>query len=197
MKKEELSILFDDALNDSELKSENIPVIDLYVDQIISLVSDKLSEGSERYRDRTLTKTMINNYSKDGLITPVKGKKYSKEQILQILSIYTLKNTLSIGEIKRVLNGISEIEGDDVLTDIYDKHVDIKARNRDVAKEIFNGIVARESFDLDSDADYGSALGALVSLSAQLKNMALSMIDAKFPEPSDEEKDKEKDKEKG
>ena len=96
MNREELYRITKDAVRDEELISSEIPAIDLYVDQIINLVSEKLKGGSERYRERQLTKTMINNYSKDGLITPVKGKKYNKEQIMQILTIYTLKPTLSI-----------------------------------------------------------------------------------------------------
>ena len=74
-----------EAVRDMDLRPSEIPSIDLYIDQIISLVSDKLEGASPRYRDRVLTKTMINNYSKDGLIKPVKGKKYTKEHILQML----------------------------------------------------------------------------------------------------------------
>ena len=65
MTNQELEALVADAVNDAELRSADIPAIDLYVDQIINLVSSKLGEGSERYSDRLLTKTMINNYSKD------------------------------------------------------------------------------------------------------------------------------------
>ena len=112
-----------DALNEAELRSDEIPAIDLYVDQILNLINDKLGEGSERYRDRVLTKTMINNYSKDGIITPVKGKKYNKEQIVQMLTVYTLKGTLSINEIKRTLKGAyasEDFDGED-LTALYDR----------------------------------------------------------------------------
>ena len=87
MNREELIAVAKDAVNEAELESREIPAIDLYVDQILNLVSGKLSEGSERFLDRQLTKTMINNYSKDGLITQIKGKKYNKEQIIQILTI--------------------------------------------------------------------------------------------------------------
>ena len=58
--------------------------------------------------DKLLTKTMINNYSKAKVITPVKGKKYTKEQIIQMLIIYQLKNNLSIQEIKELLTPIYE-----------------------------------------------------------------------------------------
>ena len=110
MNNEQLNGIVLDALNDAELRSSEIPNIDLYVDQIINLTSEKLKDGSERYAERQLTKTMINNYSKDGIITPVKGKKYNKEQILQMLTVYTLKGTLSIGEIKRLILGAYETE---------------------------------------------------------------------------------------
>ena len=63
MQNKEFEKLLTDALNDAELKSSDIPSIDLYVDQIINLHAEKLKEGSERFFDRQLTKTMINNYA--------------------------------------------------------------------------------------------------------------------------------------
>lgn len=180
-----------DALNDAELKSTEIPNIDLYVDQIINLIAEKQKEGSERYLERQLTKTMINNYSKDGLITPVKGKKYNKEQILQMLTVYTLKGTLSIGEIKRLLGGAYAVEGfdGDALKDLYDQYIDIKNVNRASAQNIAEGIVESNGFDVENDIDYISTVCALVSLSAQLRNIAQAMIDARFPEPEEPEED--------
>ena len=124
MTKQELDAVISDAVNDSELRGAEIPAIDLYVDQIINLVAEKQKDGSERFFERQLTKTMINNYSKDGVITPVKGKKYTKEQILQILTVYSMKNTLSIGEIKRILTGAYSIDGfdGDSLNEFYDRY---------------------------------------------------------------------------
>ena len=186
-----------DALNDAELSSKEIPNIDLYVDQIINLISDKLKEGSPRYNERVLTKTMINNYSKDGIITPVKGKKYNKEQILQMLTVYTLKGTLSIGEIKRLLQGAYSVDGFDgeALKALYDKHLDIKEDNREYALGALDSIIERNSLDVEDDVDYIVTVCALVSLSAQLRGIAQAMIDEKFPEPEEpveDEKDIEK-----
>lgn len=197
MDNKQLSEIFADALNDSELRSTDIPNIDLYVDQIINLISEKLECGSERYRDRLLTKTMINNYSKDGLITPVKGKKYNKEQILQMLTVYTLKSTLSIGEIKRLLQGAYSVEGfdGDGLRAFYDRYLDMKRVNRDYAVSALEGIIERNGLDVNDDIDYISAVCAVVALSTQLHNIAQAMIDARFPEPEDSEEDN-KDSEK-
>ncbi len=183
MNREELDKVLSDALNESELQSADIPVIDLYVDQILNLVNEKLLDGSPRYHDRQLTKTMINNYSKEGLITPVRGKKYDKEQILQMLSIYTLKSTLSINEIKRLLQGMYAVEGfdADALTEIYNKHLEIKDANRAQAIDVINEIAENNSLDIADDIDYVSLVCAISALSSQLKNVAQAMIDAKFP----------------
>ncbi len=196
MDQSKLYDIANDALNESELKSGDIPAIDLYVDQILNLVTERLHEGSARYHDRQLTKTMINNYSKDGLITPVKGKKYTREQIVQMLTIYTLKSTLSIGEIKRVLGGAYETPDFDgkQLAKLYDRHIDIKGENRGLALETLDRILERESLNVDDTLDYLTAIGALLSLSAQLKHVAQAMLDERFPEPVEPEEDKEAEK---
>ena len=195
--------LYDIARNsviEEELTSAEIPNIDLYVDQIINLVSEKNNASYERYRDRQLTKTMINNYSKDGLITPVKGKKYSKEQIIQILSIYTLKNTLSMGEIKRLIDGAYAIEGYDgtALAETYDRYIAIKRENREYSVEILSELMRENRLDIENEKDFMLIVGSLLSLSASLKNIAQELIDVKYPvaDPEPEKTKKEKKKKK-
>jgi len=196
MTEKELFLVAKDATNDCELKNTEIPSIDLYVDQIINLVSAKLDGGSQRYKDLKLTKTMINNYSKDGLITPVKGKKYNKEQILQMLTVYSLKNTISIGEIKRLLDGAYSVEGFDgaALDALYGRHQEIKQDNREYSVDLLSKIIDKNRLNVEDDIDYILTVCALVSLSAELKNIARAMIDEKYPVPiesEEEETDKE------
>ncbi len=88
------------------LSVEEIPNIDLYMDQLLTLINSKSAKKAP------LTKTMVNNYSKEKIITPVKGKKYTKEQILQIYMVFLMKNTLSMVEIKEAL-GIFHAAGKD------------------------------------------------------------------------------------
>ena len=199
MTREELYAVAADAVNDAELCSKDIPAIDLYVDQITNLVSSRLEQGSPRFHDKQLTKTMINNYSKEGIIMPIKGKKYTKEQIIQILSVYSLKSTLSIQEIKRLLYGAYSAEGFDAddLVDIYDRYQDIKLSNRELSHKILDELIDENALDVSDDSDYISTVCALVSLSAHLKNIARAMIDSKFPEPvedADESRKEEKEK---
>ena len=191
MNREELNNVVKDAINDAELESSQIPAIDLYVDQILNLINERLQDGSQRYYDRQLTKTMINNYSKEGLITPVKGKKYDKEQILQMLTIYTLKSTLSINEIKRLLQGMYATEDfdEDALTALYDRHLQIKESDRQYECDTIDGIIERNSLDITDELDYISLVCAIAAFSAHMKNIAQAMIDARFPVVVTEEPD--------
>ena len=126
---------------------------------------------------------MVNNYSKEGLITPIKGKKYNKEQILQMLTIYTLKSTLSINEIKRLLKGMYATEGfsEQGLTTLYDRHLEIKENNREYALETLDAMIERNSLDISDELDYISLVCAISAFSAHLKNIAQAMIDERYP----------------
>lgn len=202
MQNNEFADLLVDALNDAELKSSDIPSIDLYVDQIINLHTEKLKEGSERFYDRQLTKTMINNYAKDRVITPVKGKKYTKEQIIQILFIYTLKGTLSIGEIKRMLEGayaIKDFDGDR-LVGLYDKYTNTKEQIREYSTNVADKMLEACGLDIENEEDFLAAIINFVAMSAFMKNIAQAMISERYPEPvaesDSEKKEKSKDKDK-
>lgn len=91
------------------IKTEDIPNIDLYMDQVTTFM-DKRLRSTSRYpsEDKILTKTMINNYAKNDLLPPPIKKKYSKEHILLLVFIYYYKNILSIGDIQTLLKPITE-----------------------------------------------------------------------------------------
>lgn len=106
--KEKLEEIVSQAANPDRLEPQQIPELDLYIDQILMLFEDKLGDNRRREKDKILTKSMVNNYSKEKLIRPMRGKKYTREQILQILLICSLKNMLSIGDIKRLMTVLME-----------------------------------------------------------------------------------------
>ena len=188
MDEKQLTQLIGEAVRDADLRPEEIPSIDLYLDQITCLMSEKLKEGSERFYDRVLTKTMINNYSKDGLISPVKGKKYSKEQFLQMLLVYELKNTLSIGEIKRILQSVYALpdgEGD-LLERTYLRYLQIKELERAELPHAVDAFLAKCELDISSDADFFTLLLGLSSMSSYLKNTVQALLEARYPDPDAE-----------
>ena len=193
----EVDRLVSAALGDRDIRLAEIPAIDLYIDQILTLVSGKNETASERYRENTLTKTMVNNYSKEGLLLPVKGKKYTAEHIVQMLLIYSLKNTLSIGEIHRVLEG-ARIEGLDGerLKQSYERYLDEKEKVRGLVAESVAAVNSDGSLESDNGEDFFVALLGLLSYSAYVKNVALELLEARYPLPELTDKVKEKEEKK-
>ena len=91
---------------ENNIKLDDIPEIDLYMDQVIQLFESKLSAQKRNEDEKILTKTMINNYAKGKLLLPIKNKKYSKEHLILMSLIYNLKGALSINDIKSSLDNI-------------------------------------------------------------------------------------------
>ncbi len=105
------------------IRPENIPDIDLYMDQVTTFMDSSLKDSKRYDSDKILTKTMINNYAKNDLLPPPLKKKYSKEHILVLIFIYYLKNILSINDIQTLLSPLTSkyFTSSDGLTleDIY------------------------------------------------------------------------------
>ena len=91
------------------IRPEDIPNIDLYMDQVTTFMDRKLKNTTRNPdNDKILTKTMINNYAKNDLLPPPVKKKYSKEHVLLLIFIYYYKNILSITDIQTLLKPITE-----------------------------------------------------------------------------------------
>lgn len=54
----------------SHVKPEEIPDIDLYMDQVTTFMEGHLKDMRRHPEDKVLTKTMINNYAKNNLPPP-------------------------------------------------------------------------------------------------------------------------------
>ena len=50
------------------IKPEDLPNIDLYMDQVTTFMEDQLASTKRHDDDKILTKTMINNYAKNNII---------------------------------------------------------------------------------------------------------------------------------
>lgn len=85
------------------IRPEEIPNIDLYMDQVTTFMDEHFSSTKRYTEDKILTKTMINNYTKNNLLPPSVKKKYSREHMLLLILIYYFKNILSIKDIETVL----------------------------------------------------------------------------------------------
>ncbi|MBE5890712.1 MAG: DUF1836 domain-containing protein [Lachnospiraceae bacterium] len=125
------------------IKSEDVPNIDLYMDQVTTFMDEQLKSCKRYEDDKILTKTMINNYAKNNLLPSPDKKKYSKDHMLTLLFIYYFKNILSISDIQSILNPITDkyFNGETFnMENVYDeifKVEDLEASKffKDIAKK--------------------------------------------------------------
>lgn len=193
------------------IDSSEIPGIDLYMDQVTTFVDTHLSGTKRNPKDKTLTKTMINNYVKDHLIPAPEKKKYSKDHLLLLLMIYYSKNILSINDISILLKPITESlfhsEGDYTLEDFYDSlHKQSLSRMDDLKEALsvqyqsavdWSKTIALSDSSVDRDFLAKYAFISLLGMDISLKKLAIErMIDeiAAKSEPKEKKEPKEKEK---
>ena len=109
----------------SHIRSDEVPDIDLYMDQVTTFMNERLA-GTRADRDgAVITKTMINNYAKNRLLPAPVRKKYSRSHVLLLILIYYFKNVLSFTDIETILHPLCEghfsRESDPALAEIYDR----------------------------------------------------------------------------
>lgn len=118
----------------SHITSDEVPDIDLYMDQVTTFMNERLS-GTRVDRDSAvITKTMINNYAKNRLLPAPVRKKYSRSHVLMLIFIYYFKNILSFNDIKTILDLVSREHfakgSDPSLEEIYDQVFSLEKETR-------------------------------------------------------------------
>lgn len=127
------------------IKPEDIPDIELYMDQVTTFMGSRL-KNSTRYpeEDKILTKTMINNYAKNDLLPPPIKKKYSKEHVLVLIFIYYFKGFMSISDIQTILKPITDEffrkEDGFKLEDVYNE---VFSLERDEVEQLKQDVVKK------------------------------------------------------
>ncbi len=144
------------------IKPEDIPNIDLYMDQVTTFMDSQLATSKRHENDKILTKTMINNYAKNDLLPPPEKKKYSKEHVLTLIFIYYFKNILSISDIQSILNPITDkyfgkessgISLEDIYKEVFGlEHQETQNIIKDLAKKFNTSMKTFEDMD-DADAE--------------------------------------------
>ena len=171
------------------IKPGDVPNIDLYMDQVTTFMDEHLSDVKRYEDDKILTKTMINNYTKNDLLPPPVKKKYSKEHIYVLTFIYYLKNILSISDIQKLLNPLKDkFFNKEELQDleyIYSETYNMeKAQIASLSKDVVERTqVAKEAFlDVENEEDKDFlqlfSLVGLLSFDVYMKkNIIESLID--------------------
>ena len=145
--KESLNKLVEEIIGTKDITLMEIPCVDLYMDQVTTFFNEKLGSLKRNIDDKILTKTMINNYTKDKVLMPAKNKKYTNEHMILLMLIYNLKQTISINDINTIFDSIIDIKApkgtSNSLENLYNNFLDIK----EVQNQNFEN-------DIDSDSEF-------------------------------------------
>lgn len=193
------------------IQPDEIPNIDLYMDQVTTFMDEHLKQEKRYEDDKILTKTMINNYTKNQLLPPPVKKKYSKEHMLLLIFIYYFKNVLSIGDIRSVFQPLTEMfstedkESKITLEAIYEEVFSYQKEQVDsLVKDVIRKYRKAESafdgkLEKEQDKEFLVSFTFICILSFDVyikKKMIEKMIDQhimpRFGKDNKEEKKKEK-----
>ncbi len=180
----EFTKLLNTMLHVEHVEPEELPNIDLYMDQVTTFMESHLGGCKRNPEDKILTKTMINNYSKNKLLPPSDKKKYSKDHLVLLIFIYYLKNFLSISDIKALMTPLvnsfhDNPEASISLEEIYKEMHDIETeRNESFKKDVasiyedsrksFEQVVDLEQMDLLQNMAFIMSLSYDIYLKKQI-----------------------------
>ena len=82
---------------------ETLPDMELYMDQVISLVNRYLNLIPQDETNPVITASAVNNYVRLKLMPAPERKRYGRKHMACVIMICVLKQSLSLAEIQRIL----------------------------------------------------------------------------------------------
>ena len=100
----------------------DFPDIELYMDQVISVLEKHLSPYYTE--EKGVTPTMINNYVKQSLVPPPKGKRYDRGQVSRLFMICVLKSFMQLSDIASLLDRLALDRDEEALYALFSREMD-------------------------------------------------------------------------
>lgn len=156
------------------IKPDEIPNIDLYMDQVTTFMDQHLSACKRYDDDKMLTKTMINNYTKNNLLPSPNKKKYSKEHMLLLIFIYYMKSFLSISDIQTIFGPLtekfyennSEIDLEAIYKEVFDFEVEqMEPLTKDVIRKYTKSKSTFSQVENEEDREFLQTFSCICMLS--------------------------------
>ncbi len=196
--KKTLEVWLNELNNFSFKRYEELPDIELYMDQVVTFLEKQIKIFQNSSLDKQITSSMINNYVKGEVVSAPISKKYNREHLAAIEEVITLKQVLSIAEVKQIL--------DERYKDSPEKGDTFNSFNELQTEKITSTV--NEAFKHLNDIDDNDtkalvnlaldfSLSAVAYINIAKKILFLTRVYDELNKPEDEkEKDKEKEKKK-
>ncbi|MDD7409575.1 MAG: DUF1836 domain-containing protein [Anaerovoracaceae bacterium] len=179
-----------------------MPDMDLYIDQAEGFFRKFLDKLDEGLADKYVTKSMINNYAKKGLIARPNGKKYTREHMVMIAMVIYFRSIFKMEDISKIMKPLIDSynsEFDDTISPevIYDIAETVVEKSR---SEFFGGlddsvsVIKRSIEDTDlEDDERMEVLILILTLSIRAgveKYLASRLMTVYFDEPGKQKQEK-------
>lgn len=167
-----------------------IPDLDMYMDQVISLIN-RYFENYPGYDEKGLTPSMVNNYVKHNIIPAPVNKKYTRSHLACLIIICILKTTLPISLVGKLIEANQESSSS--YQEMYEKfynafHLLVTATTK-FPKDSVNASDILLSAALHSHMEQSFALCLLKELSDEEKTPK-EVKEKKEPKDKKEKKEK-------
>lgn len=101
---------------------DEIPDEDMFMEQVTTFMEEQLKNNVRNEEEKTLTKTMINNYTKNKMMPAPVKKRYSRDHLIFLIYIYYMKSVMSISDIQKMMEPLlDEDMTSEKLYEIYTK----------------------------------------------------------------------------
>jgi hypothetical protein len=111
-------------------KWEDLPDFGLYMDQVITLLSQHLYYlPQEDHSEELVTPTAINNYVRLKIMPAPEKKRYSRIHLAYLFMICTLKQTITIAQVQKIIPvGLEEEEIKQLYSNYVARHIEVGQR---------------------------------------------------------------------
>jgi hypothetical protein len=175
----ELKIIINSLMEDRIINFDQIPELELYMDQLTTFFDKKLKTSKRTEEDTLLTKTMINNYTKAKILPVPHKKKYSYDHIMLLTLIYNMKPVISINDISNLLDSTNN----DLLKETYNIFTSLQEEEYANMIEDISGKLLTNQKYINSNSKDDEILILVISLIIEASNkklLAEKIIDLYF-----------------
>ncbi|MDN5315312.1 MAG: hypothetical protein PWP10_4062 [Clostridiales bacterium] len=186
---EQLNQWLDDIEGFRQAEWDKLPDIGLYMDQVQTYIERQLSAFTRNEKDKLLTPAMINNYIKDNLIPRAEAKKYSSSHVALLIMIATLKQVLSMQNLKNML---ADCRDQEQVQGVYAHYLQHQQNDlHSLSVEITNKI-NKDNTQWSVDHEYMRLLALELSIEARNRIlMSEKILEYMQKQSEDDEKPKE------
>lgn len=167
---------------------EDFPDIELYMDQVISVLERYLTPYFEE--EKCITSTMINNYVKQKLLSPPRNKRYGRAQLARLFMIGILKSFMQLSDLCTLLDHLAKAEGEQALYNRFSEALNLAVEGA------FSSLAPSEYPEEPSERALHAALASVAAIHrARLEfRCAARVWEAAEPCEPKEKKDKKEKK---